>query len=46
LFGDDWNLRFCALILVGALFIFGGKNYEKTFIDHPYYLYAIVFCCL
>ena len=22
LFGDDWNLRFCALITVGALFIF------------------------
>ena len=21
LFGDDWNLRFCALISVGALFI-------------------------
>jgi len=32
LFGDDWNLRFCALITVGALFIFehahqyGRKN--------------------
>lgn len=22
LFGDDWNLRFCALTPVGALFIF------------------------
>ena len=22
LFGDDWNLRFCALITVGALFYF------------------------
>ncbi len=22
LFGDDWNLRFCALISVGALFYF------------------------
>ena len=28
LFGDDWNLRFCALITVGALFLFfeGGKQ--------------------
>ena len=32
LFGDDWNLRFCALITVGALFILkrasrqGGKQ--------------------
>ena len=25
LFGDDWSLRFCALILVGALFCFLGE---------------------
>ena len=34
LFGDDWNLRFCALITVGALFIlylsFGGKENEEN----------------
>ena len=25
LFGDDWNLRFCALITVGALFIYARR---------------------
>ena len=29
LFGDDWNLRFCALMKVGALFIF-SKFAKKT----------------
>ena len=38
MFGDDWNLRFCALISIGALFIYvdGGymsKNTQKKIID-------------
>lgn len=35
LFGDDWNLCFCALILVSALFLFkyGGGNMDFWYIS-------------
>jgi len=30
LFGDDWDLRFCALITVGALFVFNARRTSRN----------------